>query len=235
MEIDGELQVVGAGEGLLAVWHDVVPAFEAEVRDWYNRQHHAERLAVPGFLSAHRYERVSGQGAAIMSLYRTASPQVLASPAYLERLRQPTEWTRAVMPNYRNTCRSACRLAWQIGDAEGGAVAVLAVAGDSRPAGELGDRALAAARSLKPAPGVLRVRWIVPDAAAGASTATPERNLRGAADAGVDWALLVDANLEEQAAGALQALGAMADLLPSEDAAIRQRGCYRLVYAGRAR
>ena len=90
------------------------------MRDWYNQEHHAERLEVPGFLSAHRYERASGDGAAIMSLYRTSTPDVLWSAAYRERLQKLSERTRAVMLAYRNMCRTACRLEWSAGGADAG-------------------------------------------------------------------------------------------------------------------
>ena len=37
-----------AQPGILAVWQDWAPGAEALVADWYNREHHAERVAVPG-------------------------------------------------------------------------------------------------------------------------------------------------------------------------------------------
>jgi len=46
------------GSALLMVWADVPPDKEQEFNRWYNEEHLAERLAVPGFLSGARYEAV---------------------------------------------------------------------------------------------------------------------------------------------------------------------------------
>jgi hypothetical protein len=44
------------GTGLLMVWADIDPEFEAEYHRWYDEEHIAHLLAVPGFLSAGRYQ-----------------------------------------------------------------------------------------------------------------------------------------------------------------------------------
>ncbi len=72
-------------EGLLAVWHDVAEDSEALVTDWYNTEHHPERVAVEGFLDAKRHRLCGGKGPQFLSLYRTRSPAVLASAPYLAR------------------------------------------------------------------------------------------------------------------------------------------------------
>src|ERR1700681_3133647 len=45
------------GTGLLMVWADIDPEYEAEYHRWYDEEHIAHLLAVPGFLSAGRYVR----------------------------------------------------------------------------------------------------------------------------------------------------------------------------------
>ena len=47
------------GSALLMVWCDVPADKEDDFNRWYNEEHLAERLAVPGFLSAARYETVT--------------------------------------------------------------------------------------------------------------------------------------------------------------------------------
>ena len=47
------------GTGLLMVWCEVPEDKEEEFNRWYNEEHLAERLSVPGLLSAARYEAVS--------------------------------------------------------------------------------------------------------------------------------------------------------------------------------
>ena len=48
------------GTGLLMVWADIDPEFEAEYHRWYDEEHIAHLLAVPGFLSAGRYFALKG-------------------------------------------------------------------------------------------------------------------------------------------------------------------------------
>jgi hypothetical protein len=42
------------------VWTDVDPEFEAEFNRWYDEEHIARPLQIPGFLSAGRYIAVKG-------------------------------------------------------------------------------------------------------------------------------------------------------------------------------
>lgn len=85
------------GTGLLMVWADVPADKEKEFNRWYNEEHLAERLAVPGFLSAARYEAVKG-GPKHLAVYELESPGVLDSAAYQRVQAQPTEWTRRAGP-----------------------------------------------------------------------------------------------------------------------------------------
>lgn len=183
---------------MLAIWHDVAPGQGALVRDWYAREHHFERLAVPGFLEARRYERVSGTGADVFGAYRVESPAVLRSAAYRARVDAPTPRTREAMRHFRGMCRTACRIAAQEGRAEGGHVAALAAAD-----GDLADAARTCAQ-LASLPGVLRVTALVADDT-GPQRASAEHALRGGADAQVRWALLLDADGLGAAEQALQA------------------------------
>ena len=43
------------GTGLLMVWTDIDPEFEAEFNRWYDDEQIPRLLQVPGFLSAGRY------------------------------------------------------------------------------------------------------------------------------------------------------------------------------------
>jgi hypothetical protein len=85
------------GSGLLMVWSDVPADKEKEFNRWYNEEHLAERLAVPGFLSAARYEAVKGSPRHL-AVYELESPAVLESEAYQRVQAQPTEWTKRAGP-----------------------------------------------------------------------------------------------------------------------------------------
>jgi hypothetical protein len=90
------------GTGLLMVWADVPPTKEDEFNLWYNEEHLAERLAVPGFLSGARYEAVKG-GPKHLACYELESVAVLESEAYKRVQANPTERTRRCSPEVIGT------------------------------------------------------------------------------------------------------------------------------------
>jgi hypothetical protein len=111
--------------GLLAIWNDVVPGKESDFEQWYQTEHLPERLAVPGFRLGRRWEAVAGQPRHFCC-YLVDGPDVLSSAAYMDRLNNPTPWTRRVMSGvFRNMTRSACSLVASGGLARG-AVCVVA-------------------------------------------------------------------------------------------------------------
>jgi hypothetical protein len=81
------------GTGLLMVWADVPAEKEKDFNHWYNEEHLAERLAIPGFLSGARYEAVKG-GPKHLAVYELESPAVLESAAYKHVSANPTEGTK---------------------------------------------------------------------------------------------------------------------------------------------
>ena len=90
------------GTGLLMVWAEVPADKEAEFNRWYNEEHVAERLAVPGFLSAARYEAVKGSPKHL-ACYELESPAVLESAAYKKVQQNPTDWTKRCSPDVIGT------------------------------------------------------------------------------------------------------------------------------------
>jgi hypothetical protein len=85
------------GSGLLMVWADVPSDKEKEFNRWYNEEHLAERLSVPGFLSAARYEAVKG-GPKHLAVYELDSVAVLQTDAYKKLAAHPSEWTQRAGP-----------------------------------------------------------------------------------------------------------------------------------------
>jgi hypothetical protein len=85
------------GTGLLMVWADVPVDKEDEFNRWYNEEHLAERMAIPGFLSGARYEAVKG-GPKHLAYYELESAAVLETPAYKKVQANPTEWTKRSGP-----------------------------------------------------------------------------------------------------------------------------------------
>jgi hypothetical protein len=115
-------------QGALAIWNEIDPAHEAEYHRWYWEQHLPERLSVPGFLQACRYRAVRG-GPTFFTWYLVRDVEVLRSAAYLERLGNPTQWTRRIMPWFRDMTRCACRITVDVGGGIGGVVATMRLSG----------------------------------------------------------------------------------------------------------
>ncbi len=91
-------------KGLLLTMTEALPAHEEEFNAWYDDEHLAERLAIPGFLSARRWmvdgrcdmntapERRIGR---YLATYELERPEVLDSPEYLRHIGDGfTPWTK---------------------------------------------------------------------------------------------------------------------------------------------
>ena len=99
--------------GLLLTLTEPPPAMEEEFNAWYDTEHLAERLAIPGFRSARRWVR----GAIYLATYELDSPEVLQSRPYLERFRSQSPWSRRCLGKCLTFKRWACTQI-QPGDAE---------------------------------------------------------------------------------------------------------------------
>lgn len=110
------------GHGILAIFNNVAEGREAEFEDWFQHEHLAERIAVPGFLLGRRHEAVSG-APRYFNFYVTQSAEVLKSAAYLARLDSPTPMTRMVMAEiFKDMSRTVCHRTFRRGAMRGAAV-----------------------------------------------------------------------------------------------------------------
>jgi hypothetical protein len=60
----------------------------------------------PGFLRGRRYA-ATGDSLPYFTLYEVENAAVLSSPPYLQRLNDPTDWTRRVLPRWPRMIRNA--------------------------------------------------------------------------------------------------------------------------------
>ena len=84
-------------------------AMEEEFNAWYDSEHLAERLAIPGFRSARRWvaDVAPGEGK-YLATYELDSPAVLQSAQYRARFEAPTPWTRRCLEKTVLFKRWAC-------------------------------------------------------------------------------------------------------------------------------
>jgi hypothetical protein len=101
------------GRAAVAMWWDVSAEMESEFEHWHSIEHMPERLSIPGFRRGTRWK--SGGGSSYFVLYEARSFATISSGPYLERLNDPTPWSKNLMPHHRNMVRSLCRVRWSSG------------------------------------------------------------------------------------------------------------------------
>jgi hypothetical protein len=179
------------GRAFLAFSHDVTPGNESDWTEWHDREHIPERLAVPGFLRLRRYVTL-GEGPRFFYFYETESLDVLQSPAYLERLSNPTPWTKRCMQYVCNNRRTACRVSVTSGRGLGGFLTVVDVGPDAGRADRLRrwlvDTALPSALER---PGVVGAHLGEADASA-TTVKTDEKKLLQTPDAMARWIVMIE-------------------------------------------
>lgn len=141
-----------------------------------------ERVACPGWLRGSRLKGVERLGRYLL-LYDAETTAAFESAAYYDRLRSPSEMSRAVFPRFRDTWRTACRVERRLGEGIGAAALTvrndatafeaLAVLGPARIdllRGEAVGQAHTTEKDLRPAPdrqvdcAVVAFFWSVADA-----------------------------------------------------------------------
>ncbi len=210
-----------AGKGMLLTSMDVDPEHEEDFNRWYDREHLEERVAIDGFIEARRY--VAEDGAPkYLFLYSTQSIEVLDSPAYRNRLANPTEWSKTTMARFKNMLRAVARITISRGKGRGAVLGIVRI----RPPGGGHDtlrEALRAALDPHFADGVVSAHLIESDPALSGPTA----EIRNAAGAGAgDWFVLIDATDITPAETAMRRVTDNIALKPM----IISSGVYRLLW-----
>jgi hypothetical protein len=218
-------------KGALIIWHDVAAAKAAQVRRWYDREHHLERLQIPGFRRVTRGEAVTATAQRFFLLYETEAPEVLRSPAYLARVNDPTSWTRQMMPYFVDNSRTVCGVVAEFGYADGGALATLSVS-DGNPAVEALEVMGESLSRLFETGDILRGVLVTP--AAGAIGAAPSKEvaLRGRPDSSIAASAVLVASTATEADAALRAFERI--ISPVLAPSLARRGIYATAFALRA-
>ncbi len=180
-----------AGRGFMAIWSDVAPGDLEFYHRWLLGEHFPERVSVPGFLSARVFRRQAGADLQFFIIYETESPEVLASPAYVAKLNDPTPMTQKVMPKLKNFVRGAGRVVQSNGVCGGGAAKVIRFE-KSHPL--LGDGVARGAlfEKIGAMEGVLAIRLFEVDTAA-TTIQTEEKKIRTSREEIYSQLLLIEA------------------------------------------
>ena len=178
------------GSGALIAWHDVEPGHEGEYLRWHSHEHMPERIAIPSFLRGRRYS-VTGPGPQFLIFYEVADIEVFATAAYLERLNNPSDWTRRMMPSLWNMNRSLCRVEASGGTGIGRFMRTIRFSPASGQESALHDALAKKVQALAEVDGLCAAHLLIADHDK-SSTPTRERSLRAAPDTVADWVLLIE-------------------------------------------
>jgi len=174
-----------AGGAAIAIWSEIDPGMLPEHDAWHSGEHLAERIAIPGFIRGRRTAAVDAATAAQrFILYEIESIATATSPAYVERLNNPTPWSRKIMVMHRLN-RTLCRVVASEGFGVGAHLLTLRLSRAAQLAGEIA----AVAR----APGVVGAHLLRKDAHTVRPLTGEEKLRRGGVDASADWILIVEA------------------------------------------
>ena len=116
---------------------------------------------------------------------------VFSSSPYLDRLNNPTEWTKRIMPALLHMNRSLCRVVMSAGIGAGRFMQTIRFSPEQGREAELRDALQHELRSLVNAGCLCAAHLLVADRGSSA-VATREKELRGGRDAVADWVLLVE-------------------------------------------
>ena len=189
--------------GYLFVWTNVDPADEEEFNRWYDREHVAERIALPGFVSGLRY--IARDGALkYLGLYRTRSLDAFRSERYRQAFSHQTAWSIANLGRMKDCMRRVCAVVAETGVGTGAFLAVLRF-GRQAGAGDI-EALRDECEAVQRLDGVIATRLLVPDATL--SSPLPAEKSEGRL---LDPILLIEATSEAVVRGAVQQLKRNAD------------------------
>ena len=215
------------GKGVLAIWNGMKPGYEDAFTRWHVKEHIPERVSLPGFERGRRYRAVDGHPA-FFNFYETQSVADLESPAYKDRLNNPTPWTLATVKQFTDTSRTLCDVVISRGTGQGTFVETVAMetslSDDAFVQGLSDDLNHLASSSGIVGLHLLRGR-IGKDQAV-----TEEKKLRGVPDQEVAWLLLIEAiDLDPLTLARQEAL--TDQRLAQSGVTHCKRGIYQLQYA----
>lgn len=148
------------GTGILMSSMQVPAEEEDDFNLWFDTEHLPERVAIPGFLDARRYESLSTP-TRYLQIYSATDIAVLNSEPYRAALARQTDWSMHHIARFIEPTRVVGRLTCSRGICRGAALVLVRM----RPRAGMEMRpALEAYFSLLDTPGVLSVHFVEADA-----------------------------------------------------------------------
>ncbi len=98
------------GKGVLVNWGGIVKSKEQDYNSWHSLEHMPERINIKGFLRGSRAVAIKGtdENHKYFMMYEAEEKKVFESNEYLERLNNPTNWTKEILSYYLSPSRTIC-------------------------------------------------------------------------------------------------------------------------------
>jgi hypothetical protein len=112
------------GNGLVAIWNDILDEKRDSFFEWHPREHMQERMGVPGFRRGRRYIAVEADIEFFHAL-RSERAGIARQRRLSSAACQSDEWSLSVLPSFRNNLRGVCRIESTAGYADGGFLATI--------------------------------------------------------------------------------------------------------------
>lgn len=176
------------GKAAVAMWWNIAPEQRAEFGDWHSHEHFPERLGIPGFRRGSRWSSTSN-ATGFFVLYELDEYATLTSPGYLDRLNDPTPWSRKMMPHHLDMVRSQCRIVASFGGGIAGSLTTLRLSPLDGKTDQFEARLVETLRGYPASPGLTGAHLLRTDTP-GAGGPTTEQQIRGR-DASADWIILI--------------------------------------------
>ncbi len=217
-------------DAVLGVWGDVEAKAEPEFNEWYHREHVPQRVGMPGWRSGRRYKRVDRGRYRYVALYELDSLACFDDPVYRDVLDRPTEWTRRMMPSFRNFVRASCRVRFVSGEVAGGFIATVRFdPPESEREAVVRWIAGQALHDLRERPGITRVQFLEADSGR-SLTPTTEQQLRVGPDGRSAFVAIIEGT-DRAAVEAALAESGIEGGLAARQARDVEVGVYQLMFA----
>ncbi|MBH69624.1 MAG: hypothetical protein CMM58_14810 [Rhodospirillaceae bacterium] len=179
------------GKGVAAIWHNVDAQFQDDYNHWHCFEHVPERVGIDGFLRGKRYVAIDGNPE-FFHFYETKDVGTLSSNAYLDRLNNPTTWTRRIGPNIKDNNRTLSKVISSQGRGSGAAILTARLSADeTRECNFFDWFSNTISPHLIKTPGIIAAHLLKADKLA-SQTETEEKAMRDRPDEIADWIIFVE-------------------------------------------
>jgi len=123
------------GSAVMVNWGGIVEEKEIEYNEWHSNEHMLERISLPGFLRGLRDVGIPGTNLnhKYFIMYEAEQKEVFTSRKYLEKLNNPTEWTKEILSNYLSPSRTICSVIFSKSIGIGGYLSTVRISGENIP------------------------------------------------------------------------------------------------------